>query len=156
MILSFSLKDKNGQPTHFVEKIWNCLGITIWQPGNKVVNDLITIDISVTGAKKHTFREDKNNRWHVGSLIHFVVFNRTPRRLQFAPVMRCKGVQKIIINRTSDYLNETEVYVDGRLLNKKEVQQLAWNDGFDNLIDFWMWFSEGFEGKIIHWTDLMY
>ena len=53
-------------------------------------------------------------------------------------------------------LNETIVKIDGRKLTEPEVQQLAWNDGFDNLVDFLMWFADGFKGKVIHWTELRY
>jgi hypothetical protein len=89
-------------------------------------------------------------------LIHPVVFNRSKNQFQFAPTIPCKSVQKIEIIRTSDYLNETIVKIDGRKLSEKEVQQLAWNDGFANLIAFWLWFQNGYTGKIIHWTNLKY
>lgn len=52
--------------------------------------------------------------------------------------------------------SKTIVKIDGRKLTEPEIQQLAWNDGFDNLVDFWMWFADGFKGKIIHWTELRY
>lgn len=107
------------------------------------------------GKKIHTIREDKSNRWQIGRIMHMATGVRTKKYSQFYEDT-CKSIQRIKIIRTSDYLNETIVEIDGRKLTEHEVQQLAWNDGFVNLIDFWMWFSEGFEGKIIHWTDLKY
>ena len=109
----------------------------------------------LNGSKIHTIREDKHNRWKAGVKMHMATGVRTKKYNQFAEEV-CKSVQRIKIIRTSDYLNETIVEIGGRKLTEPEVQQLAWNDGFENLIDFWLWFSEGFEGKIIHWTDLKY
>jgi hypothetical protein len=108
------------------------------------------------GTKKHTIREDKHNRWHAGITMQMATGVRTKKYNCFQE-NTCKSVQRIDIIRTSDYLNETIVKVDGRVLSEKETQSLAWNDGFVNLIDFWLWFSDGLEnGKIIHWTDFYY
>ena len=106
-------------------------------------------------TKKHTIREDSHNRWKAGMKMHMATGVRTRQYNQFNEET-CKSIQEIEIIRTSDYLNEIIVKIDGRILNQDEVQQLAWNDGFDNLIDFWIWFHNGFKGKIIHWTNLKY
>ena len=106
-------------------------------------------------TKKHTLREDPHNRWKQGIKMHMATGVRTKNYNQFNEDV-CKSTQKIEIIRTSDYLNETIVKVDGRKLTEPEIQQLAWNDGFDNLVSFWLWFDKGFIGKIIHWTDLKY
>lgn len=106
-------------------------------------------------TKKHTIREDSHNRWKQGIKLHMATGVRTKMYNQFSEDT-CKSVQKIEIERTSDYLHETIVKIDDRKLTEKEVQQLAWNDGFANLVDFWLWFSKGFKGKIIHWTELRY
>lgn len=107
------------------------------------------------GSKIHTIREDMHNRWKAGKIIHMATGVRTKKYNCFNEGI-CKSIQQIEIIRVSDYLNETIVKVDGRQLTVSEVQQLAWNDGFHNLICFWMWFSDGFVGKIIHWTDFKY
>lgn len=106
-------------------------------------------------TKKHTLREDPHDRWKTGKRMHMATGVRTKKYNQFYEDT-CKSTQKVEIIRTSDYLNETIVKVDGRKLDEAEVQQLAWNDGFENLVDFWMWFADGFNGKIIHWTELKY
>lgn len=107
------------------------------------------------GTKIHTIREDKQNRWREGRIIHMATGLRTPKYHCFRKDV-CHGTQRIEIFQTSDYLNETIVKVDDRQLSQYEIQQLSWNDGFANLIDFWLWFSEGFKGKIIHWTNKKY
>lgn len=165
MTLSFSTHI-NGQPTHFVGKIWACLyekgfrdsiysryNLTHMEKFGDVMDPKSP---SKRNPKLHTIREDKSSRWKAGNKIHFVIKNRTPDRFQFAPIIRCRSVQSIKIVPDPMYLDKTEVYVDGRLLSKDEQQQLAWNDGFDNLVSFWMYFRNGFEGKIIHWTDTHY
>lgn len=106
-------------------------------------------------SKKHTIRKDSYNRWKIGMKMHMATGMRTKKYNQFHEDT-CKSIQEIEIERVSDYLHHTIVKIDGRKLTENEVQQLAWNDGFDNLVDFWMWFADGFKGKIIHWTELRY
>ena len=107
------------------------------------------------GTKIHSIRIDANNRWKAGRVIQFATGVRTKSYEQFK-TDTCISIQQIEIIRTSDYLNETIVKIDDRILNENEVQQIAYNDGFLNLVEFWLWFSDGFKGKIIHWTNLKY
>ena len=109
----------------------------------------------LNGKKIHTIRVDKGNRWKEYRKIQMATGVRTKQYQQFCERC-CHSTQTIEIIRTSDYLEKTIVKIDGRKLTQDEVQQLAWNDGFCNLIDFWMWFRDGFTGKIIHWTDFKY
>ena len=117
-------------------------------------------------AKIHTIRRDENNRWKVGNKIHFVINNRTKDRFQFAPVLSVKKIQKIEVK----YLSITKepidlnpmVWIDGYLFFDaatgvdKGIELLARNDGFESVERFFDWFSDDFEGKIIHWTDFSY
>ncbi len=48
------------------------------------------------------------------------------------------------------------VLVDDRKLKIEEVNQLAINDGFNSVDDFFQYFNTDFTGKLIHWTDLKY
>ena len=107
------------------------------------------------GTKIHSIREDKHRRWKAEMKIHFATGVRTKNYNQFKQAV-CVSIQEIEIIRKSDYLNETVVKIDSVQLTEKQVQMLAWNDGFENLIDFWTWFSEDFKGVIIHWTDFNY
>jgi len=109
----------------------------------------------LTKTKKHTIRKDFHNRWKPGMKIHMSTGVRTKKYNQFNETI-CKSIQRIEIIRISDNVNETIIKVDGRKLTEPEIRQLARNDGFDELKDFWMWFADGFTGKIIHWTELRY
>lgn len=128
MILGFKQKYHWGEPTLFREKIIN-------------------------GSKVHTIRQDVHNRWKPGMTIQFAVGVRTKYYEQFKEGI-CQSTQLIEIRRDIDYLGI--VKVDGRILTESEVSTLAFNDGFWNLLAFWMWFDDRFTGKIIHWTDLKY
>lgn len=109
----------------------------------------------VAGTKIHTIREDAKNRWQEGMTMHMATGIRTKNYNQFNAAI-CKGIQQIEIIRRSDYLEDTIVKVDGRELTFDEIQRLAWNDGFEHVIGFFMWFKDGFKGKILHWTRLEY
>ncbi|MEO1263559.1 MAG: hypothetical protein AAFZ15_32405 [Bacteroidota bacterium] len=146
-------------PTYFVEKIWRGIadkklsddGYGKWLYGANLP------DVAVTSVKPkiHTIRLDKNNLWKPGRDIHFVINNRTPKRYQFAPVLKCISVQEIEIkNLFSDQMG---VSIDGDFLQDCEVEDLAFNDGFDSANDFYDFFKGGdFKGKLIHWTDCEY
>lgn len=154
-----------GQPTHFPEKIMNGLFLEATADeavdlGEYVVEGqkrgLFSDGFAELPPKLHTLRKDHKMTWKEGTLIHFTVGMRTKNHFRFAPVIKCTGIQEIEITVKSDYLHDTEVKIDGRILLEPEVQELAWNDGFSNLVEFWLWFNEDFKGKIIHWTDLRY
>ncbi|MEN6423553.1 MAG: hypothetical protein ABFD76_16565 [Smithella sp.] len=112
--------------------------------------------------KLHSMREDKKDRWHAGSKIHMVVFNRTKNQFRFAPVIDCISTQAVeIINRE----NYSFVSVDHRCLFEQDTRtvyftpeffDLIKNDGFEDADQFFDWFKRDFKGKIIHWTDLKY
>jgi hypothetical protein len=105
------------------------------------------------GIKKHTIRLDLNNRWEKGRKIHFATGVRSSQYNCFK-IGACTGVQGIIIR--SNYIKDIEI--EGRSLSYEEIEKLARQDGFDNISDFWAYFSfyKFVEGKIIHWTDLRY
>ncbi|MFZ4546890.1 MAG: hypothetical protein ACOYN4_05630 [Bacteroidales bacterium] len=125
----------------------------------------------VYGRKKHTLRADPNNRWKAGMKIQHALGVRTKKYVQFAEG-ECKSVQKIIIEEgyergeySYNYFFEKRkvwnvkrfrVKVDGKSLRRKEIDILARNDGFETTDDLFRWFINGFEGKIIHFTNLRY
>ena len=122
----------------------------------------------ITGTKIHTIREDKPGRWIPGRKIHFATGVKTKNYRCFYE-SECKAIQSIKIEYFwSEYessMNDLRVWIDGRLFYKVEgnfiegseqMEQLAKNDGFDSVDDFFLWFSKDFTGKIIHWTDLRY
>lgn len=150
-----------GKPTFFPEKIWASLfkcGVAMRltefvAKGNVLAKDF-SDSIMHFNAKRHSIRVDQANRWQVGKMIHFVINNRRPGRLHFAPLVSVTGVQTIVIE---NMFLDRRVYVDGRMLEASEIDELAINDGFDNSTDFFAYFGmDDFTGKLIHWTDLKY
>lgn len=171
MTLNFStiwpdkMGDLAGMPTYFMEKII---------AGQLLLEDELDYDSDrmleailygekyyglrdpadfISIPKLHTIREDKSDRWKEGNKIHFVINNRTKDRFQFAPVMRCTGVQKIEIKNYGDMVH---VFIDGKWMKIEDIIELALNDGFDSVEDFFKWFDKDFTGKIIHWTNERY
>lgn len=184
MTLSFSTHI-NNQPTFFVEKIWMYIESFVSDedishyfqlPQMREHYDFDTqykMKQTGTPAKIHTIRRDKADRWKPGMKIHFVIHNRTPNRFQFAPELEATAVQDIdIIWGTSDgdwrngtvgvLIDKREIgsvnYINGnrRCKNFQALNNLALNDGFDNINMFFKYFCNDFSGKIIHWTDLRY
>lgn len=172
MILPFSTK-MNGKPTYFVEKIWE----TILQKGIQIkLTDFIEFGrkalpkhyiVGTHKPKLHTIREDKKDRWKAGTKIDFFINCRQKDMFRFAPVLPVVSTQKVQIMWFNTFgtfvarvfINdqsfacvkfEKEMIVTGKML------ELAQNDGFDTIEDFFAYFNEDFKGKIIHWTDLRY
>lgn len=113
----------------------------------------------IAGTKIHSIREDATRRWKAGVKIHMATGVRTKQYNCFKEGL-CENVQEIEIDTSAYYLNDYFVKVDGRRLSLQESRQLAWADGFENLINFFIWFTK--DGKetrtlrLIHWTDFKY
>ena len=82
---------------------------------------------------------------------------------RFAPRIPVVSIQEIeIIYYTDretlikDLPPKKAVVVGNSRLNQIEIEQLAQNDGFDTIEDFFAYFNDDFKGKIIHWTNLKY
>lgn len=163
MTLAFTT-EINGKPTNFVKKILKSLLVDL----NMTITDkryqLHIFDYTRFESKIHTIREDKSNRWKAGNKIHFVINNRTKNRFQFAPVLLVKSIQKIKIEwiEKNNYglfnSRGVKVFIDNvNVVNYDNIiDGLVKNDGFENRVEFFEYFSEDFEGKIIHWTDFKY
>lgn len=159
MILFFN-EQVNGRDSHFVEKIW--LGLIQYTVVEKNRAFRLHFDAcirlgllkspldKIDGHKLHTIREDKRDRWKVGSMIHFWVKRPDGDNLQFAPCHRVTSIQKIEILPGDD--DDFVVQLDGKELTPMEVLHLAWADGFLNTEDFLEYFGKKpFTGKLIHW-----
>lgn len=159
-----------GNPNHFVEKIWGGL---IGELDDKTVENWIgedgILDLNFGNnfkygwphewsPKIHTIRHDPHDRWKPGMKIHPVIYNRTPRRFQFAPTIVCTGVQKIWIDREATF----RVMIKGDRIDvpwyrsDEEIKALTINDGFDSTEQFFEWFDKPAQLKIIHWTNFKY
>ena len=104
------------------------------------------------GAKIHTIRADKKNRWKPGKIIHMASGIRTKHYNCFK-ITECISTQEIIIKYHG---LQWIVYVDGIQLSVGDLKKLATFDGFSTIADFAAWFNEDFTGKIIHWTKFKY
>lgn len=180
MILPFSTQ-MNGKPTYFVEKIWEGLLRHIVPTDNEYIAhlnwheelfgkqwDFIPEETDrMTNPKLHTIREDKNDRWKEGNKIDFFINCRQKDMFRFAPVLPVVSTQKIEIVWVELFGNNVaHVFIDKEFIAKVKfgsemmvtgnMLQLAQNDGFDTIEDFFSYFNKDFTGKIIHWTDLKY
>jgi hypothetical protein len=122
MILNFKNKFPWGDPTNFEEKI-------------------------KSGTKVTTIREDSHNRYKSGQVLHLSTGARTGKYQQFGWGVVHKT------ERVKIYPEYAITLCDGKNskdLTDAEMISLAKGDGFETLIDFWRWFNEPFDGKIIH------
>ncbi len=159
MILGFK-QEINSKPTYFAEKIWSMLITNNLSSKDEFYyysnNMKLISDYSIHKPKLHTIRKDESDRWHKGCLIHPVYNHRQKNQFQFTSTFKCLGTQKIEIKyhlqEELDY--QPIIYIDG--IEYHETEQLAINDGFDCINDFFAWFNTDFTGKIIHFTNLKY
>jgi len=117
------------------------------------------------GTKIHTMREDKKNRWKPGIKIHMAFGVRTRNYWCFNDQDVCKSDQKIEVRYKKEN-GERLVIIDGHyfycrrenlcIYGFEEMKQLAKNDGFESVEDFFKWFNKDATLKIIHWTDFRY
>ena len=168
MILPFS-NQLNGKPTYFVERIWEGLLRNYFQDDKEYIEFMnahkkrFGIDWDwfpdehnrLTNPKIHTIREDKKERWQIGTKIDFFINVRQKNMFRFAPVLPVLSTQKVEIIHTKK-LNGIIVNIDGRRLSPSELQDFALNDGFDTLNEFIAYFNKDFTGKLIHWTAKRY
>jgi hypothetical protein len=175
MILAFSTQ-LNGKPTYFVEKIWEGLLRKVYETDKEYIefiNDyqkrfdknwdwLPDEHERMISPKLHTIREDKTDRWKVGTKIDFFINVRTKKMFRFAPVLPVVSTQNILItytkaNKAMVFINDKCFFMqDFSVEGNHKMLHLAQNDGFDTIEDFFAYFNEDFTGKIIHWTDLRY
>lgn len=165
MTLAFTQKNQyTGKPTFFPEKVLASLEFEKDETNylKEIIEreDLAFYVYTNCTPKKHTIRADTFKRWKVGMDIHFVINNRQKNRYQFAPIRKVVSIQTIeIIYSDDETTRATEnpiVKVDGRKVKRKHLPQLAMNDGFQTLQEFFDWFNDSFTGIIIHWTEIKY
>lgn len=138
MILSFKT-ELNGSPTLFREKILVHLGedaiSAYYKRRAELYNEVEPAGLACWDKpKKLTIRDDPHNRWSAGRKIHFATGARTKQYECFAEG-ECKEVARLFIWRDKEVLG-TRFSINGLELKNAEFEQLAKDDGFDNVYDF--------------------
>lgn len=146
---------RQGEPTFFVEQIYNSLfskNNLMYYPVGLEIND------TIMGVKKHTIRA--GNRWKVGDKFSPRVWSGKPYnspQIIIAPDMEIKKVWDlefagISMEMTNCTLGTKEFYKP----EEEIFPQLATNDGL-SYQDFLDWFKpyvfDGFKGQIICWNE---
>ncbi len=172
MILSFKthFDSKHTKPTLFTNKIVKGLWVECPQlmpliPKSEIPTDryvfepLTDKEYESLKPKVHTIRLDKNRRWKAGKMIDFAIYPRSKKFYKFAPSLECVSIQTIEIMYHDP--GDPVVYIDGQVfycsgLDDAGMLELANNDGFDTVEDFFKYFNESMVGVLIHWTEKRY
>lgn len=169
MILPFSTQI-NGKPNYFVERIHKSLREVYFGKPALYAFATETFDLLFfhkCTPKLHTIRKDEKNRWKPGTKIDFFINTRKKDMFRFAPVLPVVSVQRISIKHENTYTHKktATIEIDGNWFaaynfNKNNIygklELLIKNDGFNSVEDFFNYFNEDFDGKIIHWTNFKY
>lgn len=152
-----------GQPTYFVEKILNSLGIKTASellPGvHDIINDFLMLDSEY--VKHHTIRA--GHRWKVGDKFSPRVWSGKPyqsKQITIGPDIEIKQIWDIEITqanignvqRVKVKINNVDFCYIG-ISVMANIIDLANNDGLA-LTDFVSWFQKiPFTGQIICWNE---
>ena len=115
----------------------------------------------ISGSKIHTIRKDSFNRWGAGKLIHICTGLKT-KEYKLHIIKDCVSVQRFdIFWSWSEELNKNihNIFVDKIKMLESQIQEIATNDGFENVEDFLSqdsWNNKHFTGRLIHWTSKKY
>jgi len=176
------------KPTNFEAKIKAGMKIhTIrddahdrWKPGMPIHFWIGTPRVPATKAERIFVIGDRARLWQkiedgqrtAGETIKNIFKSNAPET--WLPV--CWTTEKILIYDLQT--NKPGVVIGWKILLPTEIEELASNDGFETVEDFFNWFRKPtvekwwnevkgkyvnkktlpteFEGKIIHWTDFVY
>lgn len=137
MILSFKT-ELNGSPTCFREKILVHLGkdaiLKYFNSTDELSQQVAHEGLAWIKPKKLTIRDDPNNRWQKGRLIHFATGARTKKYECFA-LGKCNKTSTIVFAHNKE-ANQILVFLEGLDLTDSQVRQLAQDDGFEDVYAF--------------------
>lgn len=143
---------KAGQPTYFVEKIYN----NRFSKNNLMGYPKgLEIDDTIMGVKKHTIRN--GNRWKVGDKFSPRVWSGKPycsKQIIIAGDITIQALYDITFVPADELLivGDYNYYPNGY---EGMIKLLATNDGL-SVEDFKAWFNKPFIGQIICWDDPKY
>lgn len=154
---------KEGQPTYFVEKIWDSVGFLEKPYCFNLSNCLINFmrrDGDFIWPKHHTIRSGK--RWKKGDWFSPRVWGTDvnpksgrsgayqSKQIEFLPAIQIKNVWDFEIKD-----NGNEILLEDEHVYSKEFPSIiARNDGlnYDDFLD-WFKYPKPFIGQIICWND---
>ncbi len=146
---------KAGQPTYFVEQIYNSIYMDKsgdWSdaPGD-TSNYVVELEHTILGRKHHTIRN--GNRWKVGDKFSPRVWSGKPYASKQITIAEDLEIKQIF-NFSKDLISD-KWYVNGVEMSSVERIDLAENDGL-LYKDLLAWFQKPFNGQIICWSDAVY
>lgn len=160
-----------GEPTYFVEKIWEATKTQNLIDGKDLDIEYLNFSRHEYAPKFHTIR--KGNRWKVGDKFSPRVWSASPsKQITFAPdieivkiwdfeIRNEYSISDILVNKiifaTNDFIDFTE------LGSQSKLAEIAENDGL-SIEDFCSWFElndrekiKDFQGQILCWNkDIEY
>lgn len=148
---------RKGQPTHFVEQIWNGLNsLKLPVPKNAELPKEFMwsiLPLSNYGYKYHTIR--MGNRWNVGDFFSARVWSDKPYRSKqiiIAPPIEIKKIWEVEISGSGNRKTAGIIQKLSRYRTLIPLADVAQNDGLE-YDDFVGWFPKDFVGQIISWND---
>ena len=142
-----------GEPTHFVEKIWEAV------PGDNILYDAINYEVlrpyaesfqskKMWTPKRTTIRA--GHRWKKGDMFIPKIWTGLPYRSK--PIAICEPLE--VLEVEAFYASADEMYLNNNLINDEEMSFIYQDDGFDELEDFMNWFNPGqtFDGQRIRFA----
>ncbi|OWP80067.1 hypothetical protein BWK63_13030 [Flavobacterium covae] len=158
----------NGKPNYFIERIHKSFRLKeVYMVAGLCPQTHYPVGYNfrakdILPPKIHTIRKDIENLWNKGVIIEFWVGDF----FKFAPENPVISTQKIVIRHIPLTISKGElrpvVWIDDKLyfdmagINHPQMLELAQNDGFDTIEDFFKYFDKDYDGKIIHWTTKKY
>lgn len=154
---------KVGQPTYFVEQIYNSIyrdKSGDWSDAlGTTSNYVVDVDTTILGRKHHTIRN--GNRWKVGDKFSPRVWSGKPYNSK--QIILCPDVEIVATyNFDIDEYGVISSSIIGGRGYYDIIGEVAKNDGLE-LCDFEAWFKlnkpkplKPFEGQIICWQDCGY
>lgn len=135
-----SYHPKKGKPTFFVEALYKCVNPAFANNFYFYINDF--------EPKGHTIRS--GHRYKVGDKFSPRIWSGKP--YQTKQITLCDDIT--VLKVWNFKINARGYWLNGRLLNYRELKVIAANDGL-SLDDFELWFAKYklFDGQIICWSD---
>lgn len=158
-----SYHPKKGQPTYFVEKLWESIGLPDKEYSFNMPDEyqnFLRADSMEVWAKHHTIRA--GNRWSVGDKFSPRVWSGKPynsKQIIIAPDIEIKKVLDFEIKEDTIFLvNDVEISVYSPYMQQwighEAIKTIAKNDGLDStdLLN-WFQFPKPFKGQIVCWSE---